>query len=103
MAGLTALMVIDDAVPGRLRAVPTVGIVCLVLAVLWLGHPVWLLRSAAGAPLTAPTTVVLSGQTHYSGGYAITLHATPAKPGTNVFAVTLGGQPIQAVFLLTVT
>jgi predicted metal-binding membrane protein len=90
MAGLTALMVIEEALPGRLRVVPAVGIVCLVLAVLWLAHPAWLLRSAAGAPLAAPANAMLSGQTHYSGGYAITLHATPAKPGTNVFVVTLG-------------
>jgi predicted metal-binding membrane protein len=90
MAGLTALMVMEEALPGRLRVVPAVGIVCLVLAVLWLAHPVWLLRSIAGAPLAAPANAVPSGQTHYAGGYAITLYATPAKPGTNVFVVTLG-------------
>jgi len=32
---------------------------------------------------------VPSGQTHYSGGYAITLHTSPAKPGSNLFVVTL--------------
>ncbi|PWT77065.1 MAG: hypothetical protein C5B60_03280 [Chloroflexi bacterium] len=90
MAGLTALMVIEETLPGRHRTVPAVGIICLVLAVLWLAHPVWLLRSVAGAPLAAPTNAVLSGQTHYSGGYAVTLHVSPAKPGTNIFVVTIG-------------
>jgi len=90
MAVLTALMVIEEALPGSLRVVSAVGIVCLVLAALWLVHPTWLLRSIAGAPLAAPANAVLSGQTHYIGGFAITLHTSPAKPGTNVFVVTLG-------------
>jgi predicted metal-binding membrane protein len=107
MAGLTALMVIEEALPGRLHAVPAVGIVCLVLAALWLAHPVWLLRSVAGAPLSAPANAVLSGQTHFSGSYAITLHTSPAKPGSNVFVVTLANsrkdQTAQAQVVIETT
>jgi len=44
MAALTGAMVIEKAVPGGKRLSPLVGIILLLLGVLWLVHPVWLVR-----------------------------------------------------------
>jgi len=67
----------------------------------------WLLRSVAGTPIAAPENAVPSGQTLYSGGYAITLRATRGKPGTNIFVVTLGnsvkGRIAQAEVVILAT
>ncbi|HEX6481155.1 MAG TPA: DUF2182 domain-containing protein [Ktedonobacteraceae bacterium] len=45
MAALTGAMVIEKAVPGGKRLSPFLGIILLLLAVLWLAHPVWLRRA----------------------------------------------------------
>lgn len=45
MAALTGAMVIEKAVPGGKRLSPVIGIILLLLGVLWLAHPVWLLRA----------------------------------------------------------
>jgi predicted metal-binding membrane protein len=42
MAGLAGVMVVEKALPGGRRAGPVIGIACLLLAALWLAHPVWL-------------------------------------------------------------
>ena len=45
MAALTGAMVIEKAVPGGKRLSPFIGILLLLLGILWLAHPVWLLRA----------------------------------------------------------
>ncbi|HEY6411482.1 MAG TPA: DUF2182 domain-containing protein [Ktedonobacteraceae bacterium] len=45
MALLTGVMVAEKTFPGGQRLSPVIGIVLLLLAVLWLFHPVWLLSS----------------------------------------------------------
>jgi predicted metal-binding membrane protein len=45
MAALTGTMVIEKTVPGGKRLSPFIGILLLLLAVLWLAHPVWLQRA----------------------------------------------------------
>jgi predicted metal-binding membrane protein len=42
MAGLAGVMVVEKAVPGGRRLAPAIGIICLILAALWLLHPAWL-------------------------------------------------------------
>src|SRR5713101_9562731 len=45
MAVLTGVMVVEKTFPGGQRLSPVLGIALLLLAVLWLAHPVWLLGS----------------------------------------------------------
>jgi len=45
MAALTGIMVIEKTIPGGKRLSPVIGIMLLLLGVLWLVHPVWLLRA----------------------------------------------------------
>ena len=87
MAVLAGVMIVEKAVPNGQRMRAAIGVACLVLAVLWLAHPAGLLQSVAGAPLAAPVNAVQVGQTQYAGGYAITLQASPEKPGLNTFVV----------------
>ena len=44
MAALTGAMVIEKAVPGGKRLSPFIGVMLLLLGLLWLAHPVWLVR-----------------------------------------------------------
>jgi len=45
MAALTGAMVIEKTMPGGKRLSPLIGIILLLLGLLWLVHPVWLLRA----------------------------------------------------------
>jgi predicted metal-binding membrane protein len=48
LAGMTALtgaMVIEKTIPGGKRMSPVIGIILLLFGVLWLAHPIWLLRT----------------------------------------------------------
>jgi predicted metal-binding membrane protein len=45
MAALTGAMVIEKTVPGGRRLSPFIGVLLLLLGILWLAHPVWLLRA----------------------------------------------------------
>jgi Predicted metal-binding integral membrane protein (DUF2182)/YtkA-like len=89
MALLAGVMIVEKAVPNGQRLRPAIGVTCLALAALWLAHPAGLLQNAADAPLAPRASAVPVGQTQYSGGYAITLQVSPAKPGVNTFVVTL--------------
>ena len=42
MAVLTGVMVMEKTFPGGRRLSPIIGVVLLLLALLWLVHPVWL-------------------------------------------------------------
>ncbi len=46
MAVLTGLMVVEKTYPGGQRLSPLLGIALLLLAVLWMVHPVWLLAGS---------------------------------------------------------
>jgi predicted metal-binding membrane protein len=45
MAALTGAMVIEKTVQGGKRLSPVIGITLLLLGLLWLAHPIWLLRA----------------------------------------------------------
>jgi predicted metal-binding membrane protein len=45
MAALSGAMVIEKTVPGGKRLSPLIGVIMLLLGLLWLAHPLWLLRA----------------------------------------------------------